>query len=1048
MNNQKNDNIFFIAKHLVSDKKISSKLKKEAHILSTEQKIDIINKISSEKIMLNELNKLDIPSLLAFLPKLKSDKVKIQLLKNIIKGNLHNFEMSLLFAVRTAIVSIPPETLFETINKTDSDNVISELLSYIESDEIKYKGLDKLKEEDYIFSLLKTIASDELKYEGLNRLRNEDYICSILTTMNSEELKYEGLNRLRNEDYIFSILQRIDSDEIKFEWINRLQDQRYKHDVAKNIKSPAIKIKLLKDQSNYMDKFELLCSMSVEDVYSNLEYMLENNLVTCSMLIDFVDDKFYISLGEKGVIKKNRELLTNGNIEQQTLFMKKLFKLSQAIKESNSNEMANFASQIFDNILDSEDFEVKLKKIESIFVKNNIPTVGKKFSIFKILNGSYHKFIRDKLSPVLKQYKSENTKDIIIFSDLLRITAGSNNRVLLKYIKNIEEGNKLYLNVLNDVKVIEQLSPVEKQVLTEFLMHIRTLYENTKSGQKKELKNLTGDLIEDITEINNLFLKENIKNNDLPDKIIRMFFHFSGIDTLESLKTYCAQKIESSDKKNRVASNSEFKIQKGDLVKGVGNIEYLNMILQNGSVSKEFLGESATSDATPLDTDLSMCLHSFETPEKALLNINAGFYGPIFFVLKNDEKFYITRNSDGNEKKSSAKDLSKLELFYTGVNGLDHYGIRTGFSSSDIDYVLVKREHLISKVALEIVKNGFYIPIVNSSGKLCLTPNEYDELRSKMAGLSEYNLEQYSIDDSIDQYVNAEIKKSVIENMDKTLQKKKSVVNEIRETMNSFDLILKDHVDNDLSNGIYELIDTGSTGRFTNMPGDGDFDFIMRLDKSILSNPQKVKEIKDKLKQKFSKCEEFVITAKGDFRIKKAKIYGLEESVDIDITFAQKTDKLSYTTDMCLLDRLNSIKRQYPVKYYDIIANIVLAKKVLKEAGIYKARQENGIGGVGVENWILQNNGSMYLAFKSFLEKSQGKSLEEFKKYYCVWDFGENYMSSNNKYPHDNFIELNLTENSYQKMQDTLKNYIYKKTSVVDELDEMVVSEDVVSITR
>ena len=44
--------------------------------------------------------------------------------------------------------------------------------------------------------------------------------------------------------------------------------------------------------------------------------------------------------------------------------------------------------------------------------------------------------------------------------------------------------------------------------------------------------------------------------------------------------------------------------------------------------------------------------------------------------------------------------------------------------------------------------------------------------------------------------------------------------------------------------GSVEIIDTGSTGRGTNKPGDGDFDLMMRLDRNILSNSRKLEELK------------------------------------------------------------------------------------------------------------------------------------------------------------------------------------------------------------
>ena len=76
------------------------------------------------------------------------------------------------------------------------------------------------------------------------------------------------------------------------------------------------------------------------------------------------------------------------------------------------------------------------------------------------------------------------------------------------------------------------------------------------------------------------------------------------------------------------------------------------------------------------------------------------------------------------------------------------------------------------------------------------------------------------------------------------------------------------------------------------------------------------------------------------------------------------------------------------------------------------------MGGVGVENWILQNGGSLLEAAKSFMEvASKSSSFEEFKKMYRVDDFGINHMAEKKGiYPHDNFI-YNMNDIGYEKMK-------------------------------
>ena len=167
-------------------------------------------------------------------------------------------------------------------------------------------------------------------------------------------------------------------------------------------------------------------------------------------------------------------------------------------------------------------------------------------------------------------------------------------------------------------------------------------------------------------------------------------------------------------------------LEEGDYIKGIqGGILYLGNILQNGSVSKEYLGSSAGSDATPLDTDLSRIMTSEGTNRDKILLTEASTYGNIWFVLKNDDRFQVTRGEEQVEEQD-IKRSDKLEVFLTGVVGKGHYGIRTGFSSSDINYIVVEKYD--EKVAMEIVINGFYIPIADKDGKIIFTNTTFKKL--------------------------------------------------------------------------------------------------------------------------------------------------------------------------------------------------------------------------------------------------------------------------------------------------------------------------------
>lgn len=127
-------------------------------------------------------------------------------------------------------------------------------------------------------------------------------------------------------------------------------------------------------------------------------------------------------------------------------------------------------------------------------------------------------------------------------------------------------------------------------------------------------------------------------------------------------------------------------------------------------------------------------------------------------------------------------------------------------------------------------------------------------------------------------------------------------------------------------------------------------------------------------------------------------------------------------------DRFNTLKNLDEEKYNFVLANIILAKQVLKEANVYKAyksdHSQGGLGGLGIENWIVQHGGSFYDAAVSFLKAANGKDLKSFQISYPIWDFGENHLSSVlNIYPHDNFVH-HLSSDGYQKMCTVLKAYV------------------------
>ena len=453
-----------------------------------------------------------------------------------------------------------------------------------------------------------------------------------------------------------------------------------------------------------------------------------------------------------------------------------------------------------------------------------------------------------------------------------------------------------------------------------------------------------------------------------------------------------------------------------------------------------------------------------------------------------ESSFVVTRSGQDNAGEADvvqARKEGKPEAYCIGFDHPDHYGIRVGFSMSLVSFFIADDTKIkdlfddpsdarsdstpVSEVTkLEIALNGFYIPIVDrNSEELIFTPADYDKMREQMSGLSHYHTGDYifapdselelgelTLDKESLSAVSAPSSSStsddaqgassssitipstttIISELPTSIAEtdhKHEVINQaIKQAITSIpelNLSYKDYLDGDLTENIVEMIDTGSTGRQTNAPGSGDFDYLARLDRSILNDPTKKQQITDALLTAFGRENDGSTIVNGNLRLKQVSIDGLAEPVDIDITFAQKTNKVQYPTDAALADRLTNIKNQSETKYQQVLANIIYAKQFLKAAGAYKPRRSpeakgiGGLGGVGIENWVLQHGGSFKQAARDFLAVADScSSFEDFCAHYPVWDYGENHKGIRSK-PHDNFVADNMNPEGYERMKEALR---------------------------
>ena len=832
------------------------------------------------------------------------------------------------------------------------------------------------------------------------------------------------------------------------------------------------------------------------------------------------------------------------------------------LSNSNASELAERSEAFADELLklDTDKIPEALDKIEDIYIHNHLPYVGKNYLVFRTMHPSanlendFYFGSSGTISPVLQQATGDirsgkldqmlNSRDTIIISDLLRASFGSNNRSIREYLAGLKQ-SQILIDQLNSGELswetfnqspnsMDQATKADYDTLSAFAWHLATIYNSTLPGkehpyqlihqqpdQSTEDQSIPPNALQtDFANLTSL-IKPNGRYS-LADRAVRYFAHFVGIEDLAGAERYMDDAVKKADTRNRktaeyLTTTSDPKLQPGDLVKGMGGtrgsgIRYLSYLFQNGSISKEYLGDSSRSDTTPLDTDLSVVLNysgDTRTIDHAISSMLADGYGcGLWSVLRSDEatgedRFIITRR----DKREAGQDIydpdndpdsrhkreatTKLEAFATGVDGYGHYGIRTGFGMNTVDFFVSDRTTrtgenlggvrarnngdeytLVSEVAkLEIALNGFYIPIVDrDSEELIFTPADYDTMRQQMSGLSYYHtgdykfapdseleLDELTLDKESLSAVSTPSSSSASDDAQGassgsiTIPSTTTIISELPTSMAETDhkhevinqvikqaitnipelnLSYKDYLDGDLTENIVEMIDTGSTSRQTNAPGSGDFDYLARLDRSILNDPTKKQQITDALLAAFGRENDGSAVVNGNLRLKQVSIDGLAEPVDIDITFAQKTNKVQYSTDMALTDRLTNIKKQSEQKYHQVLANIIYAKQFLKAAGAYKPRRSpeakgiGGLGGVGIENWVLQHGGSFKQAARDFLVVADSCfSFEDFCAHYPVWDYGENHKGIRSK-PHDNFVADNMNPEGYERMKEALRTVV------------------------
>lgn len=343
-----------------------------------------------------------------------------------------------------------------------------------------------------------------------------------------------------------------------------------------------------------------------------------------------------------------------------------------------------------------------------------------------------------------------------------------------------------------------------------------------------------------------------------------------------------------------------------------------------------------------------------------------------------------------------------------------------------------KVPQITSYIILEDIKlleamNDRYVPIIDHNTQLLLfSEQEFYDYRRKMSGIESYGTGDFIFSDNLsfeglDYYLDR-----IEENEEKVRQYRQPVIDEVVRLLSQIGKVsLGCNSGEDI-----ELVEAGSTARYTNIPSDDDkkwdFDFTVRF------NPEYTWKVKELLENGLMARDHITRTSRYKVRLLDVLIPGLDEKVDLDFSLTPQLDKY-LSTEEVLSERLNRMRQQDYERYKLVVANIMYAKKLLKDKGAYKPsrgilngdRANGGLGGVGIENWILQYGGSLLDAAQDFVNVAQDREFIDFEKHYSIMDFGCNHVNVSKKiWPYDNFVVNNMRYLGYEKMKGALQEFL------------------------
>lgn len=747
------------------------------------------------------------------------------------------------------------------------------------------------------------------------------------------------------------------------------------------------------------------------------------------------------------------DIISGGDFDSATaindrfeLGLEKMFDVFVSVINSPSDEIRRMKEVLIKELKKTENPEKLFASIEQVFVHNNLPEIGKRFAVFEILYPSdrIDEMLKERsyLSPDLKK-ASKSLRRYHFYRDAIKTSFDSNDRSLRSYIEAFGGENGDIIRKAENVGV-DKLTAEESRLLKNTCRKLEVLYEKSQLGQSSNKKE---SVSVDSIDVNDVIasLRKDLRVPDgksVVDRVAEMYLAPIGINSVEQALERMKQTSEEANGRTREFASEimqdNFVFKKGDLLKGIDS-DVLAKVLNSGMLAREFMGATADSDATPFDTDFDGI--SSPNTESARANIESSIasgYGDITILVRDRGQFIRTDLGEKSpEINRQTRGDRRYELFATKQLGLDHMGVRTGLGSMEIDglFLADNAKEKLPAIAMDIVVGGRYIPVLDRDGELLFTPEKFDEMREKfIAGTPESGVLFDVVDDLV--VVSEEHKRAIKErekvvesNLESNLRVSDRIQQEINEVLAEVGIDLVDPLHESLAGA--DVSESGSGSRGTNVPGAFDVDFLVTMNSRDLESKDKIHNL---LVERFTKLggKPHEGNRVEQLRMLNVQFPGFNEPVDIDIGLVAKNGFGVYESHDAVSDRLNSIKETSGTeKYKQVIANIVEAKSVLKAAKAYKKGDygEGGLGGIGVENFILASGGNMIKAFEDFTKSAfdtsgELKNFYEFKKDYVLMDPGINAKTNR----HDNFVD-NMNADGYSKMAFAVRDYLQKNTT-------------------